>query len=60
MDGSCGVDLSIGKPHRDVLALELYIHLWRQVEGLGALRDTTARGLVRLKAKVLHLYGFLA
>ena len=60
MDGSSGVDLSIGESHRDVLTLELHVHLWRQVEGLGALRDTTARGLVRLKAKVLHLNGFLA
>ena len=59
MDRSCIVDLSVCESHGNVLALKLYVHLGRQVERFSALWDTAALGLLRIKAKVLHLNGFL-
>ena len=56
---TCIVDSSIGESHRDILSLKLHVHLGRHIESLGALWVATARGLVRLKAKALHLYSFL-
>ena len=59
MDRSCSVNLSVCESHGNVLALKLYVHLGRQVERFSALWDTAALGLLRIKAKVLHLNGFL-